>query len=177
MSRLDPSEYAPDSGKYVALVPEEDILPAMEKELNATLALLRSVPDDQACVRHPPYTWTIKEVVGHLTDCERVFGYRALRIARADTTPLTGFDENAFAEAADFDRYPLAELTAEFEALRRSHLWFFRHLAESAWTRKGVANNCGVSVRALAYIIVGHERHHTAIVRRRLSGAPATPAG
>jgi DinB superfamily len=177
MPRPDPTEYAPDHGKYVALVPEDDVLAALEQELGATLALLRSVPEGQDCVRHPPYTWSTKEVVGHLTDCERVFGYRALRIARADATPLAGFDENAYARAADFDRHPLAELAAEFEAVRRSHLWLFRHQPEEAWARHGVANSSGVSVRAVAYILVGHERHHTAILRRRLFGSPARPVG
>jgi DinB superfamily len=174
MPRPDPTEYAPHHGKYVALVPEEDVLAALEQELGATLSLLGSVPEEQACVRHPPYTWSTKEVVGHLTDCERVFGYRALRIARADDTPLAGFDENAYARAADSDRHPLAELAAEFEAVRRSHLWLFRHLPEAAWSRRGVANDSGVSVRALAYILVGHERHHTAIIRRRLSGGTSS---
>ena len=175
MSRPGPTEYAPYYEKYLALVPEDDILVALEGELGATLALLRSVPTAEADVRHPPYTWTIKEVVGHLTDCERVFGYRALRIARGDPTPLAGFDENAYARAADADRHPLAELAEEFEVVRRSHIWLFRHLAEECWTRTGVANETGVSVRALAYILVGHERHHTAIVRRRLSDS--APAG
>jgi hypothetical protein len=175
MSRPGPTEYAPYYEKYLALVPEDDILVALEGELGATLALLRSVPTAEADVRHPPYTWTIKEVVGHLTDCERVFGYRALRIARGDPTPLAGFDENAYARAADADRHPLAELAEEFEVVRRSHIWLFRHLAEECWARTGVANETGVSVRALAYILVGHERHHTAIVRRRLSDS--APAG
>jgi hypothetical protein len=177
MSRPDPTEYAPYYGKYLALVPEEDVLAALEGELAATLALLRSIPEAQAAVRHPPYTWTIKEVVGHLTDTERVFGYRALRIARGDATPRAGFDENAYARAADCDRHPLSELAAEFEAVRRSHVWLFRHLPGDAWTRRGVANDTGVSVRALAYILVGHERHHTAIVRRRLSDAAAGATG
>jgi DinB superfamily len=175
MSRPDPTEYAPYYGKYLTLVPDDDILAALEKELGATLTLLGSVPEEQACVHHPPYTWSIKEVVGHLIDSERVFGYRALRIARADATPLAGFDENAYARAAEFDLHPLTELTAEFEAVRRSHLWLFRHLTEAAWSRRGVANNNDVSVRALAYILVGHERHHTAIIRRRLSSASARP--
>ncbi|HEV3448117.1 MAG TPA: DinB family protein [Gemmataceae bacterium] len=171
MARPEPSEYAAYFGKYVALVPEDDIVPAMEKELEQTLTLLRSVPEKEALVHHAPYTWSIKEVVGHLTDTERIFGYRALRIARGDTTPLPGFDENAYAQAAAFDRCPLPELIAEFEAVRRSHLWLFRHLPNEAWTRKGVANDNSITVRALAYNILGHERHHTAIVRKRLVGS------
>jgi hypothetical protein len=177
MPKPDPTEYAPYYARYVALVPEDDIVAALERELGATLALLRSVSEAQAGVLHPPYTWSTNQVVGHLADCERVFGYRALRIARADATPLAGFDENAYAREADFDQHPLAELAAEFEAVRRSHLWLFRHLPEAAWSRRGVANSSEVSVRALAYILVGHERHHTAILRKRLSGVLAQPAG
>lgn len=168
MARPDATEYAPHYEKYLAKVTDGDILPALESELAKTMALLRAVPAKEAGVLHPPYTWTVRQVVGHLIDSERVFGYRALRIARGDATPLPGFDENAYAQAADSDRYPLEELASEFESLRRSHLWLFRHLPAEAWTRRGVANNTPVSVRALAYILVGHERHHTAILRQRL---------
>jgi hypothetical protein len=171
MSRPDSADYAPDHGKYVSLVPEDDVLAALKSQLAETLALLRGAPESEANRRHPPYTWSIKEVVGHLTDCERVFGYRALRFARGDATPLPGFDENAYARAAESDRRTLADLAAEFEAVRRSHLALFGSLSEAAWDRKGIANDSEVTVRAIAYILVGHERHHTAILRRRLSKA------
>ena len=167
----DSSEYAPYYGKYVSLVPDEDVLAALRSQLAETLALLRDVPETEANRRHPPYTWSVKEVVGHLTDSERVFGYRALRFARGDATPLPGFDENAYARAAEFDRRTLADLAAEFEAVRRSHLAFFGSLSEAAWDRKGIANESEVTVRAIVYILVGHERHHTAILRRRLAKA------
>jgi hypothetical protein len=171
MPRPDATEYAPFYGTYLANVPEEEILPVMADQLERTLALLRDVPEETACLRHPPYTWSVKEVIGHLADSERVFGYRALRIARGDTTPLAGFDENDYARAAAFDRIPFNDLLTEFAAVRRSHLLLFRHLPEAAWERRGTANNNPVSVRALAYIIVGHERRHTAILRKRLSSS------
>src|SRR5205085_948445 len=123
------------------LVPDKEIVSALAKELEHTLGLLDELPDATACLRHPPYTWSIKEVVGHLTDTERVFGYRALRIARGDETPLPGFDENAYARAAAFDRLPFPELLLEFSAVRHAHLLLFRHLPEEAWTRRGTANN------------------------------------
>ena len=106
------------------------------------LGFLDGVTESEASVCHPPYTWTIKQVVGHLTDSERVFGYRALRFARGDATPLPGFDENAYAKAVRLDDIPLGELVAEFADLRRSHLAFFDHLSEEAWHRRGTANNC-----------------------------------
>lgn len=169
MPRPDPSEYAPYYAKYIDLVAEEDVLGALEAQLAETLAVLRPAPESQGNVRHPPYTWTVKEVVGHLTDTERVMGYRALRFARADATPLPGFDEEKYAPAGEFDRIPLRDLVAEFEAVRRSHLYLFRHLPAVAWDRGGKANDNPVTVRALAYIIAGHGRHHTAILRKRLS--------
>jgi hypothetical protein len=169
MGRPDSTEYAPYYGKYVALVPEDNILTAMRSETAQTLAFLRGVPERESSIRHPPYTWTFKQVVGHLTDAERVFGYRALRFARGDSTPLPGFDENTYAQIAEFDQHPLDDLVAEFEALRQSHICLFKNLPATAWARRGIANGNEVSVRALAYIIVGHERHHTVILRQRLS--------
>jgi len=163
------TEYAPYYGKYVGLVPEGDILAALEAQLAEVLALLRPVTDAQAAVPHPPYTWTVKEVIGHLIDTERVFGYRALRFARGDRTPLPGFEENDYAREGQFNRLRLAELLSEFEAVRRSHVSLFRNLPEAAWTRGGEANGNPVTVRALAYILVGHVRHHAAILRQRLS--------
>jgi hypothetical protein len=170
MHRPTSTEYAPYYGKYITLVPEEDIRRALESQLEEMLAFLRVIPESQGEVRHPPYTWSIKEVVGHVTDCERVLGYRALRFARGDTTPLAGFDENEYARVGQFDRVPLSDLVSEFEAVRRSHVWLFRSLPDDAWSRHGEANGTAVSVRALAYILVGHARHHLTILRQRLSG-------
>jgi hypothetical protein len=169
MARPDSSEYAPDYAKYIAQVPEDDILSAMRSGTTGPLAFLAGVTEKEASVCHPPYTWTIKQVVGHLTDCERVFGYRALRFARGDSAPLPGFDENAYAQAAGHDSVPLRSLVSEFENLRRSHVAFFEHLPADAWLRRGTANNAVMSVRALAYAVVGHERHHAAILRKRLA--------
>jgi hypothetical protein len=168
--RPEPTEYAPYYEGYVGLVPEHDIQAALTAQLDEVLTLLRPVPEAVGNLRHPPYTWSVKEVVGHLTDGERIFGYRALRISRGDTTPLASFDENEFARAANFDRFPLADLVAEFETGRRNSLWLFRHLPAEGWTRIGTASNNPVSVRALAYIMVGHVRHHLAILRKRLAG-------
>jgi hypothetical protein len=173
MGKPDSTEYAPYYGKYTMLVPEEDILSVMESQLEETGKFLRGISEETSLLKHPPYTWSFKEVLGHLIDCERIFGYRALCIARGDTTPLPGFEENDYAREGQFDRYPFAELVAEFEALRRSHLMLFRHLTPEAWLRRGTANNTPVSVRAIAYILVGHIRHHDGIMQKRLSMTPA----
>jgi hypothetical protein len=168
MVRPDSTEHAPYYTKYVDLVPETDVIAAMRLQFAETLAILSDLTESEACIHHAPYTWSIKDVVGHLTDAERVFAYRALRFARGDETPLPGFDENAYAKAAEFDQEPIRDVVAGFEAVRRSSIYLFQHLSDAAWHRKGTANGDGVTVRALAYILVGHERHHMAIVRKRL---------
>ncbi len=169
MPRPDSSEYAAHYGTYIALVPEDDILKAMSTGLAETQSFLAQVPEAEACVCHAPYTWTIKQVVGHLTDCERIFGYRALRFARGDSTPLPSFDENLYARSTVFERLPLTELALEFDIVRRSHNILFKNLTDTDWDRRGIASQAEMSVRALAYAIVGHERHHMAILRRRMA--------
>ncbi len=168
-SRPDPTEYLTYYEKYISLVPAGDILTSLERQVEDSRMLLRDVSESEAEVRHEPYTWSIKEVIGHLIDSERVFGYRALCFARQDPTGLPGFDENAYVQNARFDARSLSSLAEEFELVRRAHLLFFRGLDGEAWLRSGVANGSPVSVRALAFIIAGHERHHMTIVRQRLS--------
>jgi hypothetical protein len=124
--RPTPEEYAPFYETYVKLVPEVDVVSALESQLDDSLFLLHSISEDDSLLRHAPYTWSTREVVGHMTDAERVFGYRALRFARADPTPLPGFDEGAYAKAAHFDRRELRDLAAEFEAVRRANVHLFR---------------------------------------------------
>ncbi|HEY7088947.1 MAG TPA: DinB family protein [Tepidisphaeraceae bacterium] len=162
-------EYSSFFGNYIPLVTEGDVVGAMHDQLEQLAALLRPVPESVGNVRHPPYTWSIKEVVGHITDTERVFSYRAMRIARADTTPLPGFDQDAYVSVANFDRLPLASLVSEFEAVRRSSIILFTNLPADAWLRRGEASKVTLSVRALAYAIVGHARHHQKILQKRLA--------
>ncbi len=168
-SRPDPSEYAAAYEPYIRLVPAGDILTQLEQQIEDSLGLLRDVTESEAETRHAPYTWSIKEVVGHLIDSERIFGIRALRFARQDRAELPGFDENEYVRNARFDARTLTSLAQEFELVRRSHLLFFRGLDGEAWLRSGVADGQSVTVRALAHIIAGHERHHAAILRQRLS--------
>jgi DinB superfamily len=169
MPRPDSSEFAEPYRTYVALATEDEILPALRTQLVHEFAPLKTIPEAEFSRRHPPYTWSIKQVVGHLIDAERIFGCRALRFARGDATPVPGFDENPYVDFGDFDRRSPADLLAEFEIVRHSHLYLFANLTTDAWDRRGVASGNEVSVRALAYIMVGHVRHHLAIVRKRLS--------
>lgn len=160
-------EYAPYYGKYTSLVPDGDILATLTQQIDATLALLRALPEEQGNHRYAPEKWSIKEVIGHLIDAERIFAYRALRIARGDTTPLPGFEQDGYITNGNFDVRQLADLAAEFETVRQSTLFLLRHLTDEAWLRRGVASDNPVTVRALAYMMAGHELHHVEILRSR----------
>lgn len=171
MRKPEPTEYAGFFANYVNLVTEADPLPVLASQLDEALAFLRTVSEADASVLHAPYTWTFKDVIGHVADGERVFGYRALRFARGDATPLPGFDEDAFAVAAESKRLPFAEVLSDYEAARRSNVSLFRSLPDAAWVRGGTANGTHLTVRALACIIVGHTRHHLNILKKRLGRA------
>jgi hypothetical protein len=160
-------EYAPYYEKYTSLVLEGDVLATLDQQLAATLALLRSLPEQQGNHRYAPEKWSIKELVGHVIDTERIFAYRALRIARGDQTPLPGFEQDGYITNGNFDSRQLADLAAEFETVRQSTLFLLRHLSDEAWVRRGVASENEVTVRALAHIIAGHELHHLEILRSR----------
>lgn len=167
ISRPEATEYAPYYDKYVSLIKDGDILTTLNQQLDQSLALLANISEERANFRYGPDKWSIKEVLGHLIDTERIFAYRALRFARNDTTNLPGFDQDDYIRNASFDDCTLNELAAEFAHVRRSNLSLFKHLDEEAWKRKGAANDSEVSVRALAYIIAGHELHHMDILHRR----------
>ena len=167
ITQPDSNEYAPYYGKYISLVPAGDVVETLSRLLDDTLSLLRGLSEEQAASRYAPDKWSIKEVVGHVLDTERIFGHRAFRFARNDQQPLPGFEQNGYVLAADFGNRRLSDLAAEFEHLRRANLFLFKSLDETAWLRRGVASGNEVSVRALAYIMAGHEMHHMQIVRER----------
>jgi len=171
MRKPEPTEYAGFFAGYVNLVPELYPLPVLASQLDEVLAFLRTVSEADASALHAPYTWTFKEVIGHVADGERVFGYRALRFARGDTTPLAGYDEALFAAHAESNRLPFADVLSDFEAARSSNVSLFRSLPDAAWARGGEANGTYLSVRALACVIVGHTRHHLNILKKRLGHA------
>jgi hypothetical protein len=166
-TRPEADEHLPYYGKYIALVPAGDLAEILAAQQAATQRLLAPLGEARAGHRYAPGKWSIKEVVGHLADAERVFCYRALRFARADESPLTGFDENVYVPAGGFDRRTLASLLAEYAAVRAASLALVTSLDEAAWLRRGTANGAVVSVRALACIIAGHELHHVALLRER----------
>ncbi|HEX8286985.1 MAG TPA: DinB family protein [Pyrinomonadaceae bacterium] len=167
MQRPEKTEYAPYYETYVSLVNETDVVATLENQLVELQNLLGEISEEKGAHAYAEGKWTIKELIGHLSDGEKIFGYRALRIARADKTPMEGFEQDGYIENANFNDWRLADLMEEFTLLRRANILFFRNLTEEAWTRTGTASDSPVSVKALAYIIIGHVRHHTNILRSR----------
>jgi uncharacterized damage-inducible protein DinB len=165
--RPEPSEYLAYYETYISKVPKGSLLTVLEDQRRETQELLAGLSDAEALHRYAPGKWSIKEVVGHLMDSERVFCYRALGFGRADANPLPGFDEKAWVPAGRFDARSLKDLAAEFDAVRRATIALFAGLDADALARRGTANNYPITVRALAWIIAGHERHHVAILRER----------
>jgi len=165
--RPDPAEFAPNYAGYISKVPDGDLVRGLEEQHEQTMALLSGVPEAKGSFAYAPGKWTLKEVIGHLTDAERVFSYRALRIARGDTMPLPGFVEKAWVPNAGSNARTLADLLGELRVVRASTLALLRHLPPESVTRVGTASDRPVSVRALAWIIAGHERHTLGIIRER----------
>ena len=158
-----PSHWA----SYIKRVPEADPVIVLASQIEETTALLRGLSDTDAMYRYGRGKWSIKEVVGHLADVERIMAYRALRIARGDATPLPSFDENAYVPVAKFDSRTLADLVGELRTARASTLALLRTFDADAWRRRGTASGKPCSVRALGYMIPGHERHHVEILKTR----------
>jgi uncharacterized damage-inducible protein DinB len=160
-------EYAPFYARYIEKVPEGDLPALLEGQAAEVDQLLASLSEAQALHRYAPGKWSIKEMVGHLADAERIMTYRLLRIARGDATPLAGFEEDDYVRAAGFDRRTLTDLRAEFQAVRRATLALIRSLDAEAFARRGTANQNPVTAAALAHILFGHTSHHMSILRDR----------
>jgi hypothetical protein len=165
--RPEPSEYAPYYGTYINRVPEGDICQILESQLARTLALLTKVGEARAGNRYAPEKWSIREVIGHVIDAERIFAYRALCFARSERIPLPGFDQDSYVQAAGFESRTLKDLSTEFELVRKSNVILFQSFTEKVWERRGVANSAEVTVRSIPYIIAGHELHHVGILKER----------
>ena len=166
INRPDPSEFATFYAGYIAKVPDSGPAAVMTEQIGA-LERLRTLPEDRANHAYADGKWTIKELIGHVADAERVFSYRLTRIARGDSTPLAGFDENAWARSAPHARRRIAEVVDEMIAVRRSTLALIASLDESTIGNQGVANNNPVSARAICWIMAGHTKHHLDILQER----------
>jgi DinB superfamily len=171
--RPQPTDYAAYYEKYVSLVPGTDILGVLEAQSMLTTQLLGARSEREGNFRYAQEKWTVKEVVGHITDSERIFAYRALRISRGDKTPIEGFEQDDYVKNGGFNDRTLVDLADEFAQVRTATLALFLGLGGDAWQRRGIANKNEVTVRALAYIIAGHELHHRRVLEEKY--LPAIP--
>jgi uncharacterized damage-inducible protein DinB len=167
IARPGNAEYAPHYGTYVSKVTEPDLVAALIAQKQSTAALLAGLSEAQAAHRYAPGKWSVREVIGHLSDAERIFAYRLLRIARGDQTALPGFDENTYVPAASFERRPLKSVAAEFATVRDATLSLLDGMTPEALALMGTASEKPVSARALGFIIAGHEKHHIGVLKEK----------
>lgn len=166
MTRPEPGEYHEYYGRYIDLVPEGDVLKTLAAQMEETRALLASVPADREEYRYAPGKWSVREVVGHVLDTERVFAFRCLWVARGAQGGQPGMEQDDWAAASNAGARPLAELVDEWVAARTDHLHLLRGLDEVAWTRTGIASGRPFTARAFPWIMAGHELHHRGILER-----------
>jgi len=152
---------------YISQVREGDIIKILENQLEETLQLLKGLSEKKALYRYAPDKWSIKEIIGHVIDVERVFAYRALNIARNDKSELPGMEQDDYVKFAKFDDLPLTDLLEEFRHVRRSNIFLFKSFDEETQMRKGIASGCEFTVRTFPFIIAGHEKHHQTVLRER----------
>ncbi|HEX8734055.1 MAG TPA: DinB family protein [Pyrinomonadaceae bacterium] len=167
MSRPEKTEYAEYYETYVSLVEETDIVSALENQLAEIENLFAGIAEEKGAYAYAEGKWSIKELVGHVNDGERIFSYRALRISRADRTPIEGFEQDGYIENSNFNAAALSDLLEEFALLRKANILLFKNLSAEGWTRTGTASGWQFTVRALAFIMVGHVRHHINILKKR----------
>lgn len=162
-----PDEHNPRFAGYISRVPETDVVAALAAQRDELAARLAAIPEEREGFRYAEGKRSIREVVGHLADTERVLGDRAVCIARGEEAPLPGFDENTYAANSGHDECRLPDLAEELLSLRASHLLLLRHVPDAAWTRRGTVNGHPATPRAMAYVMDGHVRHHLAVLAER----------
>jgi hypothetical protein len=167
IARPAPDEYPPFYETYISKVPQGNVIDVLRAQLHETARLLETLTEAQAGHRYAPGKWTTREVLGHVTDAERIFSYRMLCIARGETTPLPGFDEDSYARVSNVNTRPMKDVVLEYAHVRSATISLVEGLDEAAVARTGNANGKPISVRAIAFIIAGHERHHVGVLRDR----------
>jgi hypothetical protein len=167
IGRPGPDEAVPYYFKYIDRIQTEDVVGKLESQLDESLAFFRGISEEKSLERYAPDKWSVRQVLNHVNDCERVFLFRAFWFARGFDSPLPSFDEKVSAAAAASDAVPWASHVEEFRGIRLATLAFFRHLPPEAWMRTGVASGNPFTVRALAYIAAGHLAHHSAVLREK----------
>jgi hypothetical protein len=161
------TEHAEYYSRYVRLVPEGDIVATLEAQTPKFVGFLRGIPEAKGSHRYAPGKWSVKEMIGHMIDGERIFAYRLLRFARGDKNALPGFEQDDYVRTAGHDSARLSDLIDEFELVRKANLLMLKQLDEAAWTRTGTASGNEISVRALAYVLAGHVEHHWAGLKEK----------
>jgi DinB family protein len=167
LGRPEPNEAAPYYSTYIDLISSDDIVNVLESQLDETLSFLSGVSEEKSLHRYAPDKWSIRQLLGHVNDCERLFVFRAMWFARGFPDPLPSFDQNICVEFAEADEVAWSSHVEEFRRLRLATIAFFRNLPEKAWLRSGIASDNPFTVRALAYIAAGHVAHHTGILKER----------
>ena len=167
IARPDPSEYAAFYRRYVDAVPDGDILAFLRHQGDEIAERVRGLDEARALHRYAAGKWSLKELLGHVIDTERIFAYRALRFARGDQTPLPGFEQDDYIEPGRFDVRPMVDLADEFGAVRAASIALFTGLPSEAIARSGVASGSPMTVRAIAWIIAGHAQHHVRIATEK----------
>ncbi|MGM0876290.1 MAG: DinB family protein [Bacillota bacterium] len=166
-NRPEISEYDAYFSKYVSLVPDGDIVDILDQQMKETITLLNNISDAQGLFKYAPNKWSLKEVIGHLTDTERILGYTLLCIARGENMSLHIYDKNAYIQNAAFDNQSLEDLLGNLNVVRQSTLYMLKSLNSESWSRRGIAIGAEVTVRALVSILAGHELHHRKIIKER----------
>ncbi|MEW6701774.1 MAG: DinB family protein [Bacteroidota bacterium] len=167
MQQPNKDEYAAYYQTYVEKVPEGNIIKILKKQTNEVKKLFKNVSKKKSLFRYSPEKWSVREVLGHIIDTERIFAYRALRFARSEQKDLPAFDENEYIRQSNYHVIKLANLVDEFCALRKSNLLMLKNFSDEMWLRKGTANNNSFTVRAMAYIMAGHVNHHLNVLREK----------
>ncbi|MGC5772854.1 DinB family protein [Paenibacillus pabuli] len=169
VERPTTEEYAAFYEKYISLIPEGNIIERMEQQAHIVQTLLSSLTEEQANYRYDEGKWSVKEVIGHLTDNERIMSSRLLRIARGDKANHPGYDQDVLMQGQPFKAYTVVDLNEEYAVARRSTILMLRHLTPEAWLCRGIVSDNPASARSIAYIMVGHELHHLLVLRDRYS--------
>ena len=167
LTRPLPGEYAEGLAPYIAGAPDGDLLVLLKDQLGEVTSLYRGLSEQQSAYRYAPGKWSLKDLLQHLSDAERIFAYRCLRIGRGDTTPLPGWEEDDYALAAKADTRATADLLADFQAARLASLELFRGLSDEAWARQGTSNGRNLTARCVPFICLGHTAHHLTVIRER----------
>lgn len=167
MQRPETNEYGAYYDKYISKITEDDLLGVLERQPEELADLFRGLSEEKGLHAYEVGKWSMKESISHVIDGERIFGYRLLRISRGDETPIEGFEQEGYIENSHANERSFADLLEEFSLQRRANMLMFRNLREDGWRRMGTASDVPVSVRALAYIMAGHVRHHQAIFREK----------